>query len=458
MIERLEPRQLLAGNVTTETLDGALIVTGDDSANRISITRDNNDRSTLRVIPLEGTTLNGSPDPVVFSSTKGLSIDLTGGDDQVDLLGAYVRGSLIVNTGAGIDRLIVRSVRVTGNFTYDGGDQADSLLIRKSILQRDTKLSGDRGKDRTYLSQVRFARRLEVTDKRGGSIVTLSAIEVASAAQIATGGSIDHMTIHDSVFASDAVVTTSAGDDHLRIRGTLFHGASKIDAGSGSNHIDREIITRWNFNDGIGGWETGFADYDPTVHSDQELGLEAGIETAPSFTNHDGRVLKLSGNNFTDDLISYLTRRLDVDDGVVPRQRYRVGFTIAYLSDRPTDAFGQQEYLKAGAVGHSISRFIGPQGGQYDLNIDRGNQSVGGADASLVGPITNGLEGQFEWQGVEVRHVHTGSPQANANGELYLFVATESTFEVITTVYYVSIQVRLTPITTALPRTESAGL
>src|SRR5262245_36079749 len=137
VIDSLETRLLFAGAVSAETRDGVLTLLGDDSANQIQITRDNNDRSTYRVTPLDSTTINGSAQPVVSSdAANGLSIMLGGGDDQVDLLGTYVRGSLIIDAGAGEDRLLLRSVRVTGNFTYNGADEADSLVIRNSVIQR----------------------------------------------------------------------------------------------------------------------------------------------------------------------------------------------------------------------------------------------------------------------------------------------------------------------------------
>jgi hypothetical protein len=455
MIDRLECRLLCAGAMSAELRGGILTLVGDDSANQITITRASDDRAAYRLLPRSGTTINGSTLPQIFrDATKGLVLELGAGDDHAELLGTYVRGSLVLDAGAGDDALVMRSVRVTGGLRYDGGEGRDDILLRNTTVQGDTDLDGAAGKDRFYLSQVRVGGRLNVADARGGSIITFSVLAVSGESTVATGASIDHLTIHHATFDSDVTITTSRGDDEIRVRGTIFQATNRIDPGSGENRLDREVILEWDFDDGSQGWETGFADYDPVIFPEQDLALEAGIVPAPDFTGFDGNVLRFSGNNFTDDLIMFMTRRLSAADGLGGGQAYRVEFTVGYLSDRPSDSFGQIEYLKVGAVPQRIQRSINPQTGQYDLNLDRGNQASEGVDASVVGQIQNGLADQFVWRAVKRRHVHKSAPTADAQGRLFLFVAAESAFESITVVYFTSVKVKLTPLTTALPRTE----
>src|SRR5262245_28261634 len=110
IVESLELRRLLTGNIQADVAQGVLRVIGDAQNNHLTITREDGDRTTYRLnIPSgSATTINGSTDALVIrDATAGLSIDLGGGDDELILSGVYVDGRLSIAAGAGFDNVVL---------------------------------------------------------------------------------------------------------------------------------------------------------------------------------------------------------------------------------------------------------------------------------------------------------------------------------------------------------------
>jgi hypothetical protein len=76
----------------------------------------------------------------------------------------------------------------------------------------------------------------------------------------------------------------------------------------------------------------------------------------------------------------------------------------------------------------------------YRMNIDKGNQSIGGADMKVIGDFANGTDQNV----YKIKQLSTATPlnvKANRQGGIWLVIGTDSGFEGITTIYYNSIQV-----------------
>ena len=79
------------------------------------------------------------------------------------------------------------------------------------------------------------------------------------------------------------------------------------------------------------------------------------------------------------------------------------------------------------------------------INIDKGNQSMGGKDAGVAGNIANGRQADDPPQYIILtrtyRHPHP--IQTNEQGHIWLIVGTDSGFEGQTALYYKNIVVKL---------------
>ncbi len=215
------------------------------------------------------------------------------------------------------------------------------------------------------------------------------------------------------------------------------------------------IALTFDFSDGDNGWDAGWADY--RIEDEDLLQLEAGIRDLPDDLNTDGTGFYIQGLNSPDDLFMFLKRRLGPDEGIAAGRTYEVRYTIRVASNAPTGCFGvggspgESVYLKAGASGREPEPVPDSQN-TLRMNIDIGNQAEGGANASVVGTIGNGLPcedypdpSQVPYVSLVREHTHTTDVAADEEGTIWLIVGTDSGYESVTALYYQRIDVELTP-------------
>lgn len=214
----------------------------------------------------------------------------------------------------------------------------------------------------------------------------------------------------------------------------------------------------YDFHLGTLGWTAGFADYPPHTDPNGSLyELSAGLRYLPrKLTRLPKRGFYIQGHNRSGDLFMFLKRRLSAEDGITPNQTYRLEYVIALASNAASGcvgiggAPGESVFLKAGASAVEPLAVLQPNG-WLRMNVDKGNQSVGGTAASVAGNIANGIPCEEAFPSlpfalIQLSHQHTTDVRANSNGELWLLVGTDSGFEGLTRLYYQRIRVRLIPV------------
>ncbi len=219
--------------------------------------------------------------------------------------------------------------------------------------------------------------------------------------------------------------------------------------------VAQTIELDYDFRRGTLGWTAEFADYPPNIGTGYEL--DARLRFMPrKLTRLPRQGFYIQGNNRSADLFMYLKRRLRVEDGIVASQTYRVEYVITLASNAASGcvgiggAPGESVYLKAGASPIEPLSVL-QSNGYLRMNVDKGNQSTGGTAASVAGNIANGIPCEqaspyYPFALIQRSHQHTTNVRANANGELWLLVGTDSGFEGLTSLYYQSIRVRLIPV------------
>lgn len=153
MLETLESRRLLSGNVTAvfDAGSNTIVVRGDNKANDILIAPG---ISTGYLINgRNGTTINGAATADVGpGSVNNFDIETGNGDDVVEfaegLGGAarYVVGNLDIGTGNGGDsvKLILRS---TGNTDINTGNGGDEVSMQGSVVEGNLNIDTGNGAD-----------------------------------------------------------------------------------------------------------------------------------------------------------------------------------------------------------------------------------------------------------------------------------------------------------------------
>ena len=209
----LEPRKLLAGDVTVSVDGSALSILGDVDANQIQIVGSPDGSAIVR--GLEGTTINGGT--AEFSAGANLrtvQVQLGDGDDEADIRGLVLQGALTVRAGSGDDFIEtqhsnVRGIEVSGN---DGNDvlQFDNVFSRRSIVIR-----GGNGDD----------------------TVAIGAMAANDDGLIDTGNGNDNLVADNLGIKEDMTLQLGDGDDQVLLAGETYGYRADIELGNGDDSL-----------------------------------------------------------------------------------------------------------------------------------------------------------------------------------------------------------------------------
>lgn len=198
-----------------------------------------------------------------------------------------------------------------------------------------------------------------------------------------------------------------------------------------------DAVYRYNFANGSLGWSADFADYPAGEEAFYELAY--GFARLPERLASDRFALTLSGNNHSDDLCMFLRRRIT---GLEPNADYRVYFRVSFASNAPKGAVGvggapgESVYVKAGV---SLDRPAADPVTR-ELNVDKGQQANGGADAVVLGHV--GVDTPVEaprYRFKTLDNFDTGFDfSTDERGEAWLLFATDSGYESTTRLFVVS--------------------
>ena len=170
-LEKLQARELLAGDVTAAVTNGFLVVRGDDAANELTIERISGDR--VRITGATGTTINGLTQPAILRVRKGYDIATGGGDDKLTVIGlnAVGRYEIRMDLGAGNDVLVASNL-LAQRIHAGGGNGNDSITIRNSRSRRGSGVGGGAGDDTLVLENLRFGNGSCIDGGTGKNTVT----------------------------------------------------------------------------------------------------------------------------------------------------------------------------------------------------------------------------------------------------------------------------------------------
>lgn len=190
----------------------------------------------------------------------------------------------------------------------------------------------------------------------------------------------------------------------------------------------------FDFERDDGGFTPIYADYPGGEGVEEFYELRHGHEKVP--IDGTGKGLFLSGNNHSDDLFMGYYKELT---GFRPGQLYafHVTFRLATQVDGGMIGVGGSPgasvYVKGGVAMERPER-VQDELSYYRLNLDKGNQGLGGVDLALLGNLEKEKtvrSGEYEWKefSFDVR------ARADTEGRLWLVLGTDSGFEAVSSYY-----------------------
>ena len=213
---------------------------------------------------------------------------------------------------------------------------------------------------------------------------------------------------------------------------------------SNSGDDNKALAFDYNFESGAQGWTAGFSDYPSDYDNLSIYELSSGVASLPEDASKHG--FYLGGHNRSDDLFMFIKTRIT---GLQASSRYSASIKTTILSQAGDQCFGI-----GGSPGNSVYMKFGfgdiePKQGEYYLNLDKGNQAVGGANAHVIGDIAV-PEKNCESENYAPKTLSTTSETelkftSNSDGSIWVFVGSDSGHEGYTKLYYDNITITFTP-------------
>jgi hypothetical protein len=216
---------------------------------------------------------------------------------------------------------------------------------------------------------------------------------------------------------------------------------------SGGASETKTTTQAFDFNLGMLGWTSDVSDL-PANYNPAPDGFDISYSVAPlpSPLDTSQKALRLTSFNQSDDLWQFLKRRVT---GLKANTRYNVRFDVEIASDAPQDSVGiggspgGSVFVKAGAAAQEPK--VEVQGGARVFTLDKGNQAQEGTQSLNLGTV--GISGEeFDYQ---LKRLNNGTRlfpvRTDSEGNLWVYVGTDSGYEGRKTLFYTSVKVTFVP-------------
>ena len=257
VVEHLETRALLAGNVVASLNGSHLTVTGDAADNSIDITFLNGG---IQLRGLNSTTVNGGTDAFIVAAgtdtmagnivvrmaggndsvafSRGItfekSVDVYGeaGNDSLATNGVTFKSDLFLRGYAGNDTISMQDTTVDGSMYLHGQEDDDLITLKTVTLNGSTEIKGHDGNDGVSLNVVTSNGDLAIKMGYGNDDVTIHNSTINSSLLIKTKQDSDAVMLDDNTFGSRVHVNLGRDNDGLMVRNTnTFNGAFSVQGG-----------------------------------------------------------------------------------------------------------------------------------------------------------------------------------------------------------------------------------
>ncbi|MDD4888484.1 MAG: hypothetical protein PHU85_01010 [Phycisphaerae bacterium] len=195
IVERLEDRALLAGNVIGVVAGGTLTLTGDTDDNTFVVDQPFPlSAQQFQVTGTGGTLINGLPSMIFNVVKKDVKINLFAGDDEVTFDAVALPGNLQINGGDGDNSVTLDNAStVAKRVTVHNGEGDDTFeLLAGSRIDHNVLLVNGNGDSSTLLDNSIVLWDLTVRARDGGDSLIIQNVSLVNRfvrANFGTGGS-----------------------------------------------------------------------------------------------------------------------------------------------------------------------------------------------------------------------------------------------------------------------------
>jgi len=222
---------------------------------------------------------------------------------------------------------------------------------------------------------------------------------------------------------------------------------------TGCGNKGKDLLLKYAFEEGLEGWKGDFTDL-PVDLEEDIYELFFGYAELPKELEMNRKALMISSSNRSDDIFMYIRKQLTEADGIKPNTVYKVVFTVEFATNAPAGAFGiggppgEAVFFKVGASATEplpVKTGLDSDYPYYELSVDKGSQNDEGDAAILIGNVAKD-DGSDDFNYALKKLDNKDRPievTSDENGNIWLFIGTDSGFEGTTSLYYTNIEVIL---------------
>ena len=239
--QKLEARVLLAGDVTVFVDNNfALNVIGDDADNQVLIIGER--LSGARVVGLDGTTINGGSGEFASFYLQGLTVQMGGGNDSIDLHDARFSFAPLLAGEAGNDSIVVRDSSLKG-LNLQAGNGDDVVEIKDVFSVGTSSIQTGSGDDTIAIYNHASTQDIFIRAGAGNDTVAIDRIGMFQKLELHMEGGDDQVLIAGETWLGQgSLLSLGQGNDFLGILpdrnsghanlqpGTIVHGGAGNDA------------------------------------------------------------------------------------------------------------------------------------------------------------------------------------------------------------------------------------
>jgi hypothetical protein len=192
-------------DVSVSVKGGSLRLLGDDGPSSVLI-RATAQPGSFVVAGMAGTTINGSSGDNFSGVTRGLRIDLGGGDNE-----------LLVTAGE-----LVSELELPGAFSYRSGSGNDLVVLDHVVFSSKVGVDAGEGDDTVFGYVAFLPLGARVNTGEGDDLVVLDNALSGGALVLGLGLGDDEALLLDGDFAGRASLLLGAGDDAARFHAVSF--------------------------------------------------------------------------------------------------------------------------------------------------------------------------------------------------------------------------------------------
>ena len=239
--QRLEQRNLLAGDVSVALQGSTLVVSGDELSNQIDVSQ--NDSGEVIFTGRDSTTINGQAEFSFTESFDRTLFELGGGDDEVVIDGFEAGRELRFIGGNGDDRLEGTAVTAR-NYSIRGNAGDDSIQFTQSSSRRSADIRLGDGNDVAAIVSFEAGRNFKVSGNDGDDTFSSNVLSVDRKFRLNLGSGNDQALISGETSVQGSTrIRLGSGDDFLGIQSELndanatFERTTRVDTGRGDDAV-----------------------------------------------------------------------------------------------------------------------------------------------------------------------------------------------------------------------------